>query len=61
MRKGECGTFVVYADKLVRSETDADSGEAVERAIPFMKGYTVFNTEQIDGLPAHYYARSEVL
>lgn len=24
--------------------------------IPFMKGYTVFNIEQIEGLPAHYYA-----
>ena len=23
---------------------------------PFMKGYTVFNAEQIDGLPAHFYA-----
>ena len=21
-----------------------------------MKGYTVFNAEQIDGLPAHFYA-----
>ena len=25
-----------------------------------MKGYTVFNAEQIDGLPAHFYA-TEVL
>jgi len=24
-----------------------------------MKGYTVFNVEQIEGLPAHYYARPE--
>ena len=24
-----------------------------------MKGYTVFNVEQIDGLPAHYYAQPE--
>ena len=24
-----------------------------EREIPFMKGYTVFNVEQIEGLPAH--------
>ena len=28
-----------------------------EREIPFMKGYTVFNIEQIEGLPAHYYAQ----
>ena len=24
-----------------------------------MKGYTVFNVEQIDGLPEHYYAKPE--
>ena len=24
-----------------------------------MKGYTVFNVEQIDGLPEHYYAKAE--
>jgi len=24
-----------------------------------MKGYTVFNVEQIDGLPDHYYARPQ--
>ena len=27
--------------------------------IPFLKGYTVFNVEQIDGLPAHFYAPAE--
>ena len=34
------------------------TGEEAERAIPFMKGYTVFNVEQIDGLPEHYYAQA---
>jgi antirestriction protein ArdC len=29
------------------------------RDIHFMKGYTVFNVEQIEGLPAHYYAKPE--
>ena len=24
-----------------------------------MKGYTVFNVEQIEGLPAHYHAKAE--
>lgn len=27
--------------------------------IPFMKGYTVFNVEQVDGLPAHFYGKAE--
>jgi len=29
-------------------------GEDTEREILFLKGYTVFNGEQIEGLPAHY-------
>jgi antirestriction protein ArdC len=58
VRKGEHGSLVVYADKIIRTET-TDSGEEAERAIPFMKGYTVFNVEQIDGLPDHYYGKPE--
>jgi antirestriction protein ArdC len=57
VRKGEHGSLVVYADRIIRTETDAATGEEAERAIPFMKGYTVFNVEQIDGLPEHYYAK----
>ena len=59
VRKGEHGSLVVYADKIIRTETDTVTGEEAERAIPFMKGYTVFNVEQIDGLPEHYYAKPE--
>src|SRR6266436_533120 len=55
---GERGSLVVYADKIIRTATDAATGEEVECAIPFMKGYTVFNVEQIDGLPEHYYAKA---
>ena len=57
VRKGEQGSLVVYADKIIRTETDPRSGEDSERAIPFMKGYVVFNIEQIDGLPEHYYGK----
>ena len=56
VRKGEQGSLVVYADKIRRSEKDTDSGEQTEREIPFMRGYTVFCVDQIDGLPAQYYA-----
>ena len=59
VRKGERGSLVVYASSITRTETDADTGEDAERNIPFMKGYTVFNTEQIEGLPNHYYAKPE--
>ena len=56
VRKGEKGSLVVYASSITRTETDAATGEEAERDIPFMKGYTVFNVEQIDGLPAQYHA-----
>ena len=36
------------------TEHDDATGEDTEREIPFLKGYTVFNVEQIDGLPAIY-------
>lgn len=58
VRKGEKGSTVVYANAITRTETDA-AGEESEREIPFMKGYTVFNVEQIKGLPAHYYTKPE--
>ena len=59
VRKGEAGSLVVYADKIIRTETDANTGDETEHAIPFMKGYTVFNVEQIDGLPERFYAKAE--
>jgi antirestriction protein ArdC len=58
VRKGEKGELVVYANSITRAGTN-DKGEEVEREIPFLKGYTVFNAEQCEGLPAQYYARAE--
>ncbi len=55
VRKGETGTTVVYANRLTRQETN-EQGEDVERSIPFLKAYTVFNVEQIDGLPERFLA-----
>jgi antirestriction protein ArdC len=33
-----------------------DAGEEQARLIPFLRGYSVFNVDQIDGLPAQYTA-----
>ncbi|MGH6922849.1 MAG: ArdC family protein [Propylenella sp.] len=55
VRKGEKGSPVVYANTVVKTE-EGENGEDEERAIPFLKAYTVFNIDQIDDLPAHYYA-----
>jgi antirestriction protein ArdC len=59
VRKGEKGSQVVYASTFSRTETNGESGEESERDIPFLKGYTVFNVEQIDGLPAYFTAPAE--
>lgn len=56
VRKGEKGSPVVYADTMRRTETDEATGDEAERAIPFLKAYTVFNVEQIEGLPEHFHA-----
>jgi antirestriction protein ArdC len=53
VRKGEHGATVVYADRIRRTDVD-DKGADIERSIPFLKAYTVFNVEQIDGLPERY-------
>ena len=58
VRKGEKGSLVVYANSVTKTEQN-EAGEDVERDIHFLKGYTVFNVEQIEGLPEQYYAKPE--
>ena len=53
VRKGETGSTVVYANRIKRTETSS-AGEEIEKYIPFLKAYTVFNIEQIDDLPEDY-------
>jgi antirestriction protein ArdC len=55
VRKGEKGSLVVFASRLTRTVTD-EKGDTLGTEIPVMKGYTVFNVDQIGGLPDHYYA-----
>jgi antirestriction protein ArdC len=55
VHKGEHGELVVYANRITRTET-SEKGEEPEREIPFLKGYSVFNAEQIDNLPPHFTA-----
>jgi antirestriction protein ArdC len=58
VRQGAKGSLVVYANAITRTERDHKTGEDVELEIPYMKGYTVFNVEQIEGLPDIYYAKA---
>jgi antirestriction protein ArdC len=54
VRFGETGSLVVYANQITR-KVEGDAGEETAELIPFLRGYTVFNTEQIEGLPQQYY------
>ena len=53
VRKGERGTTVVYADRFVPDDERRrafDMGEEAQ-AIPFLKRFTLFSTDQCEGLP----------
>lgn len=51
VRKGECGTMVVYVDRFIpkqereRADTDGDD----PKSFGFLKSYFVFNADQVDG------------
>ena len=53
VRKGERGTTVVYADRFVPEDEKRHARETGEeaQAIPFLKRFTVFNTDQCENLP----------
>lgn len=53
VKRGEKGSLVVFANRLTKTDTD-ENGNDTEIEIPYMKGYTVFNVQQIDGLPERY-------
>lgn len=55
VKKGERGSPVFYASTFKKTEAK-DNGEEIERDIPFLKQYTVFNADQCEGLPDIYYA-----
>ena len=54
VKKGEHGSPVVYASSFKKTDTN-DAGEEVDQEIPFLKEYTVFNVEQVEGLPDRFY------
>ncbi|CAN0333646.1 unnamed protein product, partial [Phaeothamnion confervicola] len=53
VRKGERGTTVVYTERFTPDDERRRAAETGEEpgAIPFLKRFTVFNTDQCDGLP----------
>jgi antirestriction protein ArdC len=55
VKKGEKGSPVVYSSSYSKTEADT-AGTESEREIRFLKNYTVFNAEQVEGLPERFYA-----
>ena len=53
VRRGERGTTVVYADRFVPDDEKRRARETGEdaQAIPFLKRFTIFSTDQCEGLP----------
>ncbi len=58
VRKGEKGTTVVYTNSYDKKEENGEGIEVKNRR-SFLKTYTVFNADQIDGLPEHFYHKPE--
>lgn len=56
VRKGEKGSPVVYTNTLSRPANENGDSDDADETVRFLKGYTVFNVEQIDGLSAPFYA-----
>ncbi|TIS34102.1 zincin-like metallopeptidase domain-containing protein [Mesorhizobium sp.] len=55
VRKGEKGTLVVKYGTFTPKEREDDE----DRSIPYLKGYTVFNVEQIEKLPDRFASPAE--
>ena len=52
VRRGEHGTTVVFFKSLRLS--DVNNPESKEKSIPLLRSFTVFNVQQIEGLPEKY-------
>jgi antirestriction protein ArdC len=61
VRKGERGSYVVYYTELTSNagEGAVPSPDDTSETRRILRGYTVFNAEQIDGLPMDFYAKPD--
>lgn len=63
VRKGEHGTRIVLFKPFKVKDVNASSGdgEAVEKTIPLLRTFTVFNASQIDNLPEKFSEQTKPL
>ena len=54
VRKGERGTIAIFYKSYTKTVEDAASGEAEDESRRVLKSFTVFNVNQIDGLPERF-------
>lgn len=59
VRRGETGAISVYYSSFKKTEEHPETGREVEKNIRFLRHYVVFNADQIDALPAYFYAPQE--
>jgi antirestriction protein ArdC len=61
VRKGERGSYVVYYTELTSKggEGTVPSPDDISETRRILRGYTVFNADQIDGLPLEFYAKPD--
>lgn len=52
IKKGEKGTPIVFWKWMTMSGDDDEEGEVIEKSIPFVRYYTVFNLAQCEGIEA---------
>lgn len=55
VRKGSKGQTVVYAHAFVKDVETPDG--IIQETRPYLRAYTVFNVDQVDGLPERFYER----
>ncbi|UVO53733.1 ArdC family protein [Sphingomonas sp. SUN039] len=55
VRRHEKGSISVYYSSFTRDDSASDAAPGDTRTIRFLRAYTVFNVDQIDGLPARFY------
>lgn len=58
VRKGERATWIVYANKVTKTEISGATGDKTEKQVHFLRGYSVFNAEQIDDLPEKFFLKN---
>lgn len=58
VRKGEHGTPIVFW-KMREVDGEADEAEDDKRVVPMLRGYTVFNSSQLEFLPERYVLREQ--